>query len=503
MEHRQAIEKIVAIEKQVDTSGVVYKAIHLWPLIRMELWRHLLRPDLGVGLEALKIAIPAHPLQRARQAIRDGLKLWGNAHDGVLHPVDVAFFSMPIYYSDRFEVGFYHRHLDPLIEYCHATSLSTGKVELHSADESHTLPRAHPTTFLRLAPYLARQRLQLNMGFKPHIPPAAFAELNHAIHRVIGHNPITLDDLSRIIQTLEVYIRLFTATLRRQRPRAVFLTTYYHLPCMGLIYAARRLGIPTVDVQHGKQGKYHAAYNHWTAIPANSYGLLPNYFWVWGEESKTNILAGREADAHVHLPIVGGNLWLARWANGQFSYQPPHDAGDFYRRLKSAPKRILISLQPPHSHIPDIILRAMQQSDPSWLWLIRLHPRSIQDKPAIMKQLDDNGLLARAECDFATQEPLYALLRETHHHITRFSTVCYEALYFQVATTLLGPEAHDLYADYIAKGIFYYARTADELLQSIAKAETEGFATESVPYIETRPEAAEAALARILRKHHE
>lgn len=501
MEHRSAIEKIVTIEEQLDVNAIRHRDIHLWPLIRIEIWRYLLRQDLGVGLEALHLAVPTHPIKRLRQALKDWQKL---ALTPKIHfnPVDIVFYSMPIYYTDRFEQGFYHRQLDPLIEHVHDNGWHTIKLELHQPETNRTQPRVYPTTFLDLKPYLARQRLLHNIGFSYKLAPEQLAMLNQSLNEILGDSPFTEDILSKLIQTLEIYIHLFTDVLIQLKPHAVFLTTYYHLPCMGLICAARRLGIPTVDVQHGKQGKYHAAYNHWLAIPEDGYLLLPDYFWVWGEESQKNILIGREANPHVHVPLIGGNLWLSRWISGQIDYQPPQASQDFYQRLKRASKCILISLQPPHPYIPDIILKAIQQSDPSWLWLIRLHPRSIQDKPAILAQLAHYGLSERVECDLATQEPLYAILRHTHHHITRFSTVCYEALYFNIPTTLIGTEARDLYADYIERGTFYYANTADELLQSIVVAKTQHFTPEITPYIETRAQAAEAALEHILGRHN-
>ena len=47
---------------------------------------------------------------------------------------------------------------------------------------------------------------------------------------------------------------------------------------MALSWACYDLKIPSVDIQHGQQGKYHGMYHYWTKIPKFGYHIMPSFF---------------------------------------------------------------------------------------------------------------------------------------------------------------------------------------------------------------------------------
>ena len=49
---------------------------------------------------------------------------------------------------------------------------------------------------------------------------------------------------------------------------------------MGLISAATKNGVESVDIQHGKQGKYSGAYSGWNLIPKGGYKIYLQNFGV-------------------------------------------------------------------------------------------------------------------------------------------------------------------------------------------------------------------------------
>ena len=65
-------------------------------------------------------------------------------------------------------------------------------------------------------------------------------------------------------------VKMLQEQLGSRGVEAVFFAWYYNLVNMALIWACRDLGITTVDIQHGLQGKYHVMYSHWTRIPRPS-----------------------------------------------------------------------------------------------------------------------------------------------------------------------------------------------------------------------------------------
>ena len=64
--------------------------------------------------------------------------------------------------------------------------------------------------------------------------------------------------------------------------KKIFLSAWYLPETMGIIASARELNISTIEVQHGKQGRFQAAYAGWNIFPENGYVNLPDNFWCWG-----------------------------------------------------------------------------------------------------------------------------------------------------------------------------------------------------------------------------
>ena len=83
---------------------------------------------------------------------------------------------------------------------------------------------------------------------------------------------------------------------------------------MAICAAASQHGIETIDIQHGKQGKYQPMYSGWTRIPSDGYALIPYKFWCWGEPSCKHIMSSCP-DRKKHLPFVGGYPWIDYYKN--------------------------------------------------------------------------------------------------------------------------------------------------------------------------------------------
>ena len=77
---------------------------------------------------------------------------------------------------------------------------------------------------------------------------------------------------------------------------------------MGIIAAAKELNISTIEVQHGKQGQFQAAYSGWNFSPDKGFLNMPDHFWCWGNKSVKNILRS-SPKRKFHKPILGGYAW--------------------------------------------------------------------------------------------------------------------------------------------------------------------------------------------------
>jgi hypothetical protein len=250
--------------------------------------------------------------------------------------------------------------------------------------------------------------------------------------------------------------------LGRIKPRAVLLGCFYNDLNMALSSACRALGIPCVDVQHGRQGPHHYMYSHWQAPPQEGYALLPSHFWTWGESSRATIAAWTDHTSG-HSAFVGGNPWVAFKKESTTRAKPLPQA--LLDAAAKAKRVALISLWPIPEFFTDALAQAMCREKET-LWLVRPHQAMADDLPAIKAKLKSFGVHHGFVEAVATAD-LFALFRIADVHITYGSTVAYEALAFGLPTIVVHEVGAEAMADHIRAGHFIYADDATSLLDAI------------------------------------
>lgn len=514
MDYKRAINIITQVETEFDVNSVTYKDIKVWPLIRQAIWQQICHPNsrfmedklisnqkqfkqVNSGLIKLKKYL--RPLKQTALDFKEYFKkIYANAYQNFrlhqLSPVDIVFFSRIDDYADFINEQYINRHIDPLIQLTEKQSnLNYLKLELITNRFYQTLPRFRNTVTLK--PYLDKSKnLEKNNSI------TNFQELKQFILKISSID-IQENYFIRQAEVIENFEKFFLKKLPFIKPNQIFLVCYYYPQAMGLISACKKLNIITIDIQHGKQGKYHAMYSHWTKIPEEGYQLLPDYFWSWGQESRENIRRWHPKNCQHHQPIVGGNCWLGHWINGK-GYPLGSEIDNFLSKLKEYDKVILITLQPfkkISDIIPDCLLQATLRSPSKWIWLIRLHPHQksrIEEIQDYLKQYK----IKNFELEQSTYLPLYALLNYANKHITCWSSVCYEALLFGVPTVIIHPTGLELYKQYIDEGKFSYAETSSELLNKLNNYINKENLKEEKPYIETDLNIAEETLNFLVKK---
>lgn len=521
MKHPEAVEALLDIERHVDVNSFWVGDIQVWPLLRRDLWMQLLSyEDAPEDAAPVPVARPAPPTGSARPhgsgAPRGGVAppsgLWeayrrraiGEAFFSGVAPCDVLFLSRAQDHTETFADGRIDRIVDPVLRLARKEGLTTLKV---SVNKDGTLPgfkQVEPSLLVstdrldaletqqenslpgRLTLAGRRRRWQARRAARNVRP------LLTAVAERLPGAPPTADQMVSALRRLDSLARLFGVLLDRTRPRLAMCGVFYTPEAMALAHACRRRGIPLVDIQHGKQGRFHGLYGHWSALPPEGYSLLPDIFWNWGQESAEIIRESLPAEARRPVPVVGGNCWLGAWKRQPaLPCLPGTEA--LLHRMAGAAKTILLSLQPIPKPIPRHVLTAMKQAPADWLWLVRLHPHHRAKAPEIEAQLTAEGI-AVFDVAEASAAPLYPLLSRVDAQITCWSSVAYEALAFDKPAVLVHPMAKTLYNGYIEEGYFAYADTADALLERLFAA-TDGVAPpEKQPYIEASEERAREAL---------
>jgi hypothetical protein len=477
---QDVIDVIEAAERSIPVNEWQVAGIQVWPLVRVRLYFSGLSHDFDAAntTRVPRIRLPrsvAKLADMARGALRKQIASLRD-RGGRRRPARPA----AVFLSDGVSFAKFHgkwieRFCDPLIEalrevgiasdlwvpthYYHAPRYSTSdwiqpqldRAQLHAALRSSAQDRRDG----RLPGYDEFLSLLRARGFATHDLAAARISM----------------DATRIAAGA----RYFRGRLRALQPRLAFVVSYYSIEGYALIKACKDLAIPTVDLQHGVQGRLHPAYGRFTAVPAGGYELLPDYFWTWSA-LEARVIEEWSVARGIHKVVVGGNPWLETWLAADIDPVLKYDQQ--VRRLQEATgarRHVLVTLQTGLSfeNLLDPLAALARRAGAQWHWWIRLHPGMHGFGADVAQRLSARGM-SNFDVDAASNLPLYALLRNVNLHVTYSSSVVLEAAAFGVPSFVCSETGNDLFAHEIEAGQARYlrleAQSAVEELESFASA---------------------------------
>ena len=224
---------------------------------------------------------------------------------------------------------------------------------------------------------------------------------------------------------------------------------------MGIIASAKKLGIETVEVQHGKQGEFQAAYSGWSFFPNNGFLNMPDKFWCWGNKSVKNIL-NSSPNRQFHKPFLGGYSWPI-WYKTFF-------ANNYKKGLEKNLKiRLLFTMQRKQGStnvepFPDFLVDLLnyyeclfKKTNRKFFELkIRLHPNTlVQDLKYLEERLGNLLNSDLISISSKLNSCIYDDLNWANHHITLYSSCALDALIFGVKSAVYGSEAYKIYQEEI------------------------------------------------------
>ena len=244
--------------------------------------------------------------------------------------------------------------------------------------------------------------------------------------------------------------RTLEKLLKQINPSVVMVDCWYHWDCMSAILAAHRLGKRTVELQHGLQSENHPSYGNWSGQFFTHSGVVPETFWVWGEQTKEILLNSNNQPPAL---VVGGNIWLNSWTARH----------NFEKCDQSKNVSVLFTAQPA-VEFENLLEQLVTKAPSNWHWSIRLHP-----KQRGMESILDERFAKRGKvniCD-ATRKPLYELFETTDVHLTGFSTCTLEALAFGIPSVVCHETGRQAFERLIQNGVAKFAENPDGIISSI------------------------------------
>ncbi len=274
--------------------------------------------------------------------------------------------------------------------------------------------------------------------------------------------PLEHDSLADQLECVLEYQQIFERMLKVLSPKVVMMVSFYNDVLFGLCAACNRLGIPTVDVQHGFLQSEELIMGNWTQVPPEGYELFPNYFWAWGDESCPAFDSWTQKSEHNLIPITGGNLWMTKNIQA-LPKVPPREQG--------IDRVILFTLQQtPFNNacdlIPQVVREALKHAPSSWRWVFRLHYKMGDDIYKLIQEYIapyEN----RVQLERACERALYSSMQSADYHVSQTSTTIVEAETLKLPNILAGPDAKIFYAKEIQEGIYFHVTEPDEFIRII------------------------------------
>lgn len=426
MEPKKQLEyfrRLQEIEADGSIDKLEWEGLNLWPFFRMEMLHKVLSGD-ETSIHTPVQAAPKKPFladrshkitfKRLRKTLLKALAPALSERKG-----DILFFSeSDVHYLDRIAGKRYNRHLDPYFEA--ARDCGFQPIKAHA-----WLKEGDGEDFMNPGLVLFQEQIQLIQDY-------LWTGLQIA-------SPVPSNDALKVAEKLNVnvkrvmtqatYVRLLIpfadAVLDGWNLKGIALANYHNNYAQAFIAAARKRGIPTFDIQHGKQGRLNFSYSHFRHRITQGESLLPDGHWNWNEESAISI-SGGAGNESLFRCAVGGNLWLAKNVR-QDVVSPTRTEEAFLSRLEESEHSVLICLQPQKDYLMPDWLEDYIRDHPEIFFGLRLHPRQVEQDRGKLAALEN---LPNVNVDQATSVFLFTALKYVNTVVTRWSTVALEARYF-------------------------------------------------------------------------
>jgi hypothetical protein len=205
------------------------------------------------------------------------------------------------------------------------------------------------------------------------------SQTNLALKRIVRNLTNVEHDLEQIVpterilntyQSILMFEKIFYYYLRFKYVREIFFTCFYSAENLGMILAAKKLGIKTYDIQHGVINKFHSAYNSYD----EELKFLPDELWLWSD-SEFDILSK-----------IGWPIQKLKVKDNQYNlidykaFLTPAQKTFLESRESEKKITILVALQTIVFEYDDFLKyfeSIIRGSTESTYWLIRLHPGTL------------------------------------------------------------------------------------------------------------------------------
>jgi hypothetical protein len=443
---------ISEIESKFNVGSLKYHDIDIWPILKLVMYQ-----EIHTNKDSFNSKINNPIFSRA--LVGYVKKIFVFIHQRIrvrsrFKKTDFLFLTRNENYNEKINNQLFDRHIDPMIDKL-KDNYSCSKLKIFTKRDF--FQNFYITPYFLSGPKLNKIFINLE-SFDQNTQRELINISDYYYSSVKKH--ISFNYVLAYLDTISRSVDYYERILSKFAPKVVFLTCYYSPDNMGLIYACKNLKILTVDIQHGQQGKYHSMYNGWTNKLNASYNLIPDKLWVWGNDTSYYKLGC----------VIGGNPFKL-WNLENSEELESEKLKQFRTNLNNKKKVILFSCSAEPNFddlIHENVFKAMLNDD-ELFWIIRLHPNSPKVFYSLMNdKLNELGVV-NYELNLSQEFNLISLFLISDVVMVNNSSVCIEALDFDVTVIVVHEHWKIIYQNLINDGSIYFASTVNEMLNLIYK----------------------------------
>lgn len=333
----------------------------------------------------------------------------------------------------------FNRYFDPIMDYLESKGENSYLLEYHKIDLDHVYKSNRVFNAVDLLPFF-RVKDKINLKkLELHKIPGLESFLSELEKETGLKQQIVIKMLLINVNAILQWANLYCYFIKKTNAKFIFGLCYYTNPIYGMNLAASKLGIKSLDMQHGLQGVFHPAY-YFKKVPSAGFNILPDYFWVWETSSNNNIADWTRNS--IHKAVLGGNPWID-FINADKSLN----------KIKGIEKpMILYTLQPLKPMLADHLIELIKSTCKEYSWWLRLHPRmTTMEISEIEKKLYKYKIKDQINIKEATDLPLPFLLNNCKLHISGSSGSIAEAALMQKPSLIVDELGVKSYKDLIEK----------------------------------------------------
>lgn len=420
-ERAALIAKLNLWERKYPVETWMIEGVHIWPILKKEIFFYSYRK---VNESPLKVKIrKTSPLKRIFNKISKKPKAWLLLKRFKINEVKFLFSGAPSH-RVSWENSQFNRYFDPIMDYLASKGENSYLLEYNKVELKDVYKSTQVFNLIEVLPIFAR-RINFDKSWGNLKLSKSFTDfLKEMLEEISLTEEVLKNTFLRNVQGVLSWAALYEYFLKITKAEYIFGLCYYSGAIFGMNLAAKKLGVVSIDMQHGGQGDLHFAYQ-FGKIPLGGYNILPGKFWVWDNLSFEQILKWTENKNH--FPILGGNPWI-EFLRDDFE-------GQIY--LENKPM-ILFTLQPLNPIIEDYFLEVISLTCQKYNWWLRLHPRMTKEEVTFLNlKLVEFKIKGFVNIEDASKEPLPLLLKECHLHVSKYSGSIAEAALMQIPSLII------------------------------------------------------------------